>query len=61
MFKTQMVERAAFRALFSFGGTLDDLDPTDVNNIPAALDNAHDFTAEVLTTLKQTSREGRAA
>ncbi len=52
VFKTQMVERAAFRALFSFGGTLSDLDPSQVNNIPAAKTNARAFMAEVVSMLK---------
>lgn len=52
VFDTQMVERAAFRALFSFGGDLHGLDPKQVSNIPAAIDNADALAAEVVAMLK---------
>jgi len=40
MFGTQIHEREAYRALFAFGGTLTDLDPAQVANLPAARLNA---------------------
>ena len=49
---TQMHERDAFRAIFSFGGALSDLDRTQVSNIPAAVANARAFAGEVLSLLK---------
>ncbi len=49
---TQMHERDAFRAIFAFGGSLSDLDPTQVSNIQAARNNALAFTGEVLAILK---------
>lgn len=52
VFATQMHERDAFRAIFAFGGTLGELDPSQVTNIPAAIANAHAFTAEVIAILK---------
>ena len=52
MFKTALVERAAYREMFSFGGTLDDLDPRQVNNIAQAKHNAQQFAGEVLSRLK---------
>lgn len=55
-----MVERAAFRALFSFGGTLHDLDPSQVSNLPAANANATRLVAEVIEMLQATKKE-RAA
>lgn len=58
--KTRMVERAAFRALFSFGGTLHDLDPSQVSNLPAANANAIRLVAEVIEMLQATKKE-RAA
>lgn len=58
--KTRMVERAAFRALFSFGGTLHDLDPSQVSNLPAANANATRLVAEVIEMLQATKKE-RAA
>ncbi len=51
MFGTQIHEREAYRALFSFGGGLSGLDPAQVTNIPAALANARAFVAEVVSIL----------
>src|SRR5581483_1362865 len=42
-FQTQIHEREAYRALFSFGGTLESLDPRQVSNLPAAVTNAREF------------------
>ncbi len=53
LFGTALHERDAFRAIFSFGGTLSDLDPSAVGNVPAALNNARQFTAEAVAMLKQ--------
>jgi chromosome partitioning protein len=50
--ETQMHERDAFRAIFSFGGSLLDLDQGQVSNVPAAIANARAFAAEVLSILK---------
>ena len=47
-----MHERDPFRAIFSFGGSLSDLDPGQVSNIPAAVGNARAFAGEVLSLLK---------
>lgn len=55
--KTQIHEREAYRAIFSFGGTLAALDPAQVTNITAAMMNAHTFAAEVLSLLKK--KQGR--
>jgi chromosome partitioning protein len=51
--KTEIHERDAFKAIFSFGGGLANLDPKQVRNIPAAVSNTRNFAAEVLTLLKQ--------
>jgi chromosome partitioning protein len=62
VFETQIHERDAYKAIFAFGGTLDDLDVAQVPNIPTALANARAFTAEVLSMLKQnTSADQQAA
>jgi chromosome partitioning protein len=53
LFGTALHERDAFRAIFSFGGILSDLDPSAVGNVPAALNNARQFTAEAIALLKQ--------
>lgn len=58
--KTRLHEREAYRALFSFGGTLSTLDPANVRNISAAVDNARAFTSEVVDLLRQ-NLEGVAA
>ena len=55
MFGTALNERDAFRAIFSFGGTLSGLDPNAVGNVPAALNNARQFTAETIAMLKRSS------
>ena len=62
VFETQIHERDAYKAIFAFGGTLDDLDIAQVPNIPTALANARAFTAEVISMLKQnTSADQQAA
>jgi chromosome partitioning protein len=53
MFDTQIHERDAYRAIFSFGGTLSKLDSSQVSNIKAAASNARAFTAEVVALLKR--------
>lgn len=52
VFGTRLLEREAFRSLFSFGGTLSGLDPKNVRNIPSAVENAQAFAAEVIRMLK---------
>jgi len=58
---TQMHERDAFRAIFSFGGSLSDLDRSQVGNVAAAQTNARTFAAEVLAILKPAAGLGEAA
>lgn len=50
--RAQMHEREAFRAIFSFGGTLCTLLPTQVSNLAAAVDNARVVAAEVVALLR---------
>jgi chromosome partitioning protein len=52
MFGTQIHEREAYRAIFAFGGTLADLDPSQVSNLTAAKLNAMTFAGEVIEILK---------
>ena len=47
-----MHERDAFRAIFSFGGTLQDLDPGQVSNLPVAIANARAVASEVIALLR---------
>lgn len=52
MLRTQIHEREAYRAVFSFGGTVANLDSSQVTNISAAAENARAFAAEVVSLLK---------
>jgi chromosome partitioning protein len=50
---TELHEREAFRAMFSFRQTLDRLNPSDVANIDKAVANANALVAEVVDLLRQ--------
>src|SRR3984885_1033573 len=52
--RTQMHEREAFRAVFSFGGTLESLDTSQVSNRDAAIKNARELASEILALLRET-------
>jgi chromosome partitioning protein len=52
MFDSQLNEREAFRAMFSFGGALEDLPKDQVGNLPNAIANARAFTNEVVEMLR---------
>ena len=52
MFQTQLHEREAFRAIFSFRQTLEELDPKDVSNLDKAIANAEQFAVEVIEQLR---------
>ena len=61
VFQTTIVERAAFRDLFDYGGGLTGLDPKAVSNVDKAQENAHAFAGEVIAKLKQQQDgQGRA-
>lgn len=51
--QTQMHEREAFRAIFSFGGTIDSLKTGQVGGLDGAMRNAKTFAAEVVAMLRQ--------
>jgi len=51
--RTQMQEREAFKAIFSFGGTLESLEASQVSNRDAAIKNARELAGEILTLLRQ--------
>ena len=62
VFETSLIERAAFRELTSYGGTLDTLDPKEVNNIDKAKANARAFAMEVIAKLRKMSpAQGKVA
>jgi chromosome partitioning protein len=51
--QTQMHEREAFRAIFSFGGTIDSLNASQVSGLDGAMKNARALAAEVVAMLRQ--------
>lgn len=57
VFGVRLHDREAFRALFSFGGTLKGLDPKSVRNIEAAMANGQAFAQEVIARLRATRKE----
>lgn len=57
---TAIVERAAFRDLFDYGGALADLDPSLTSNLDRARQNARDFAGEVIARLRTSNETGRA-
>jgi len=61
VFESSIVERAAYRDLLDFGGLLAKLDPKQVSNLDKAVQNAMEFTAEVVTRLQNSQAQGRAA
>ncbi len=60
-FETQMHEREAFRAIFSFGGTVEGLSPSLVGGLDGAVRNARSFTAEVVALLRRNQPKDQAA
>ncbi|WP_232493688.1 ParA family protein [Novosphingobium kaempferiae] len=52
VFESQLNEREAFRAVFSFQQTLENLDPREVSNLDKAQANAEQFAAEVIERLR---------
>jgi len=64
-FQTQIHEREAYRALFSFGGTIESLNGQHVSNLDAAIINARAYAGEVISMLRSvaetTTREAEVA
>jgi chromosome partitioning protein len=56
VFRTQIHERDAYKALFSFGGTLESLDPGQVSNLENAIINAREYASEVVAMLKSVAK-----
>ncbi len=52
MFATTIVERAAYRNLFDYGGTLMSLSPSTTSNLDKARANAREFAGEVVAKLR---------
>ena len=55
--RTKLFDREAYRALFSFGGTLATLKDKGVSNLDTAQRNAHAFTVEIIERLKVTPQQ----
>ncbi|MFC0281425.1 AAA family ATPase [Falsigemmobacter intermedius] len=53
VFETAIVERAAYRDLFDYGGTLSGLSPTTTSGLPKAIENAQEFAGELVAKLKE--------
>ncbi len=60
-FVTQLHEREAYRALFSFGGTLETLDPSQVSGLQNAIANAREYAAETVAMLREAPGEQQKA
>jgi chromosome partitioning protein len=56
MLTSRLYDREAFRAIFSFGGSLSTLADKGVGNLAAAKANARDFTAEIVARLRATAK-----
>lgn len=61
VFQTAIVERAAYKDIFDYGGLLSDLDPSQVSNLEKAQENAWAFAGEVLAKLKSAAAAARVA
>jgi chromosome partitioning protein len=48
----RLFDREAFRAIFSFGGSLSSLKDKGISNLPTAIANALEFTSEVVERLR---------
>ena len=57
--QTELNERAAFRAMFSYRETLEALSTSEVSNVPKAIENAEAYTAEVIKRI-QSQKAGAA-
>src|SRR6218665_3932703 len=47
-----LIDRAAYRTLFSVGGTLQDLETSDVSGLKSARENARDYAQAVINALR---------
>lgn len=61
VFRTMLMERDAFRAPFSYGGTLRTLPEGVLRRPEAAFENAEAYAQEVVDTLKNPGKVGEAA
>ena len=59
VFETRIIEREAFKAIFSFNTTIDNLNPEQVSGMDKAKTNAREFAREVIRRLKTRSEQAR--
>ena len=59
VFETRIIEREAFKAIFSFNTTIDNLTPEQVSGMEKAKTNAREFAREVIRRLKARSEQAR--
>ena len=59
MFRTQMIDREPFRAIFSIGGSLEKLPLSEASTRDAAIENARAFAAEVIAKLDELAGRAR--
>ncbi|EKE43295.1 Cobyrinic acid ac-diamide synthase [Oceaniovalibus guishaninsula JLT2003] len=59
MFANGIVERAAFRDIFDYGGLLADLPSAEVSNVDKARANARAYTAEVVARLRDAAEPAK--
>jgi len=57
IFSTSLIDREAFRAVRSFGGTVNDLNPKEVSGIEKAAQNVRELAVEVIAKLKEGKQE----
>jgi chromosome partitioning protein len=60
-FRTHLHEREAFRALFSFGGSLEALDSSQVGGLEKAIANAREYAAEFVQIIRPEQQVEAAA
>jgi chromosome partitioning protein len=58
---TSIVERAAYRDIFDYGGLLCDLDESLVSNLQKAIFNAREFASEVIAELRNSEISGKVS
>ncbi|NQV84049.1 MAG: ParA family protein [Rhodospirillales bacterium] len=61
IFNSQILDREAFRALFSIGGTLRTLDKNSASNLDSAIANAEAFAAELIGFVRASKNRKLAA
>ena len=61
IFSTSLIDREAFRAVRSFGGTVNDLNPKEVSGIEKAAQNVRELAMEVIAKLKEDQQERSSA